>query len=260
MRLGDGVDGDTIARALARVVHPGLAAVTRARVEDGHLVVDEVGVEGHALADEARPTLVDKVIALGAELLPALRALADAGIAHGRLDAARVVRREDGALVVVGAAGLTAEGRAATSADDVRALLVMMRALLPERTPEVTRRDLDALIAAEPPLDTLHARLVALRAAVPIPAGRHIRSIQRLAFPHPPAPKKKSKRYMLRVLLTSAIVGLGLYAAFDAAGPGAASGAAGDAPARALAPKRPDEGVVYLKLPPLPPRRHDEPR
>jgi len=249
VHVGDGVDAQAIATRLGRVAHAGLVPIERVVIEGDTLVVVTRVIEGHPIADEPRAFLTDKVVALGTELLPALTALADQGLAHGRLDARRVLRRDDGSLVVAGATGLTDDGRAATPDDDARALVSLLIGALPEKAPAVTRAGLEALLAEAVPLAGLHTRLVAVRAAIPIPKGRQIRSIKRLAFPPAPISQKRSKRYLVRVLLTAAVVGLGLYVAFDVA-----EGKPADAAPTPVVKAERRGDVLYVTLPPLPPK------
>jgi hypothetical protein len=258
--LAVSLPSDHIARLVA-LAHPQLARIRDAHVDGPALVCVEAGVAGTPLEASDAATFTDKVLALATELVPALQALAQAGLAHGQIARERILRSDDG-LVLVGASGLRADGNLATSNDDVRALLSMIDALLPANAPASIRTGLAALVAAPPDAAdarALPAALVALRATIPIPPGRHVRSIKRLAFPPPVNPPKRSKRYLVRIVLITAIVGLGLMALLSAGpevawsdradGADAADTAGPDA---SNATTRDRSGVVFIHTTPLP--------
>lgn len=241
-----------VAQALVRVTHPRLAPIVDAFVADGVLHVVEQVVHGEPL-ERASP-YSDKVLACGIELAPALQALAERGLAHGDVRP-EVILRTDAGLVLVGASGLTRDAKLATPEDDMRALAAVLLPMLAPGAPENVRGALQKLadgtsLAGPSALTSaeLQPFLVRLRASIPVPRGRpEVRSIQRLAFPPPRIPPRRSKRYTIRILLIVALVGLGLYALF-----GGRSTTPEPAKEPIAAPQvRQKDGVVFIRTTPL---------
>jgi len=221
---------------LVTLAHPGLAVVLATFVTDGTQHIVERRVAGEPL--EASSPYCDKVLAVGVEVLPALAALHAAGLAHGAITRAAIVRCDDGLVL----SGALASGSAI---EDLHALVRMLLSMLALGAPDNIRAALTALAEATTLTSTeLRARLVHLRAAIPLPAGRpQLRSIERLTFAPPPTPEKRSRRYGLRIMLIVALVGFALYAIF------------GSFPAHepdvVVNVPRVKDGVVFIRTTPL---------
>lgn len=234
-----------LAERLAAFAHPGVAPIARALVHGGALFTAERTVAGTPLTEDGKSPFADKALAVGTELARALDALAEAGLAHGEVEARHVVRTDDGP-VLVGTTGLRADGTLAEAADDARALAALVLSLLDERAPDAVRSRLEALGAAPPAAGQLLRTMAAARAAIPVSRHRHVRSIQRLAFPPPKKSSKKKRnwRYARRVVLALAAVVIGLVMLFEGTGTTIAKEQRPSA-------RRDTPGVVYVHLPPL---------
>ncbi|HSM50048.1 MAG TPA: protein kinase, partial [Thermoanaerobaculia bacterium] len=290
-RSGPGPPGDSgrrlleEARRLARIRHPNVVAVHGADLCDGRVGVWTELVEGQTLEERLAvdgPLGAGEAVAIGLDLCRALAAIHAAGLVHGDVKAANVLRERGGRIVLTDLGSATEaglrpltgspatlapevhEGGPATPAADLYSLGVLLRRLLTGeaaasagRSVAVDGRGRDLRVAIRDLRPDLPDALVRVleRAAEPDPEGRYPsagafeQALARTA--EPPGVARPGGRRPWAILISAAATALLVLAAFvvwqTSRPPEEASLTASepvDAAAAGLHPPQPGEGAV----------------